>query len=107
MSAAMPLWLIINELIPSGMRYAFTGTNKGTLSIPATDDKQILMLVISDTGTGLPAGITLENPATPGFHLVSILIEPLNDTMALDFTEGTKFTFTFPRIAASSAENEK
>jgi PAS domain S-box-containing protein len=94
---AIPLGLICNELITNSLKYAFRGKKGGKLSITATEDPDTLTFVVADNGVGMAPDITLENQTSLGLHLVSTLTRQLYGTVVIDRTEGTKFTFTFPK----------
>ncbi|MFA4823870.1 MAG: hypothetical protein WC593_01790 [Methanoregula sp.] len=55
------------------------------------------MFVVADNGAGMASDITLENQTSLGLQLVSTLTDQLNGTVAIDRTEGTKYTFTFSK----------
>jgi two-component sensor histidine kinase len=96
-NTAIPLGLIINELITNSLKYAFKERKEGELSITATEDNQFLNIIVADNGAGMPEGITLENKTSLGLRLVSRLTGQLHGTVLIDSSEGTKFVFTFPK----------
>jgi PAS domain S-box-containing protein len=96
-NTAIPLGLIINELITNSLKYAFKGRKEGKLSITATEDPQALTLVVADDGVGMPEGITLENQTSLGLRLVKTLTGQLHGTVTIDRTGGTKFVFLIPK----------
>jgi PAS domain S-box-containing protein len=96
-NTAIPLGLIINELITNSLKYAYKGRKEGKLTITATDDPHALTLTVADDGVGMPENITLENQTSLGLRLVKILTGQLNGTVVIDRTGGTKFTFTIPK----------
>ncbi|MFA4848837.1 MAG: PAS domain S-box protein [Methanoregula sp.] len=96
---AIPLGLIINELITNSLKYAFKEKKDGVLSITATEDAQFLNIIVGDNGSGMPKGITLENQTSLGLRLVNKLTGQLHGTVVIDSSEGTKFVFTFPKPA--------
>ncbi len=96
-NTAIPLGLIINELITNSLKYAFKGRKTGTLSITATEDLQSLTLIVEDNGTGIPESITLENQTSLGLRLVKTLTGQIHGTVAIDRSVGTKFTFVIPK----------
>jgi len=98
-NTAIPLGLIINELITNSLKYAFKGRKDGKLSITASEDTKILNLIVADNGVGMPEGITLENQASLGLRLVRTLTGQLHGTVAIDRTGGTKFVFMLPKPA--------
>ncbi len=96
-NTAIPLGLIITELITNSLKYAFKEKKDGELSITATEDTQSMNIIVADNGSGMPEGITLENQTSLGLRLVSRLTGQLHGTVLIDSSEGTKFVFTFPK----------
>jgi PAS domain S-box-containing protein len=98
-NTAIPMGLIINELITNSLKYAFKEIKDGEISITATEDTQYIKIIVADNGAGISNGITLENPTSLGLRLVSRLTGQLNGTVVIDRSVGTKFVFTFPKPA--------
>ena len=93
---AIPLGLIINELVTNSLKYAFPD-GKGKLSIQfhRLKAKDEFELVISDDGVGLPEDLDFRKAKSLGLHLVNSLIEQLDGTIELDRSHGSKFTIQF------------
>lgn len=90
---AVPLGLIINELITNTVKYAFPNKEKGKLTIKLEKQKDnILHLVVSDNGVG-KSGITQGTGF--GGQLISLLTSQLNGTMTEDNENGTTVIFDF------------
>ena len=99
-NTAIPLGLLINELVTNSLKYAFTNSDEGTISIAIQliDDKR-LELKYSDDGIGYPTTITFENTQSLGFQLISSLIEQLNGKVKRNSTKkGTQYTLLFEKI---------
>jgi len=93
---AIPLGLIINELITNSLKYAFPD-GKGELCIefhclPGEDEFE---LVVSDDGVGFPADLDFRKVDSLGLQLVNNLTKQLDGTIELDRSRGTKFTIKF------------
>jgi len=105
---AVPLSLIVNELLTNALTHAFPDRRKGHVDIglyyesdPAAASADTLdagngILVIADNGAGLPAGVDIKTPHSMGFHLVNVLIRQLRGNIAVERGRGTKWTVTFP-----------
>lgn len=92
---AIPLGLIINELVTNSVKYAFPdGTGTVTVRIRSHDDE--VSLVVADDGVGLPEDIEPENTDTLGLSLVSILTAQLDGTLTIRRDHGTEFRISFP-----------
>ena len=95
MNKAVPLGLIINELISNSLKHAFPDGRKGvlTVSMKMQDDK--FELIIADDGVGSDKDLNLENPDTLGMELISALSTQLYGEMKFIPGKGTKFILSF------------
>lgn len=90
---AVPLGLIINELLTNTIKYAFPEGDKGTITIKLEkQNDQDLHLVVTDNGIG-KSGIT--HGTGFGTQLVSLLTQQLNGTMKEESENGTTHIFDF------------
>lgn len=90
---AVPLGLIINELLTNTIKYAFPEGDKGTITIKLEkQNDQHLHLVVTDDGIG-KSGITQGTGF--GTQLVSLLTQQLNGTMKEESENGTTHIFDF------------
>ena len=94
---AIPLGLIINELVTNSVKYAFL-QSKGTLTIKLKSLPQQMELTIADNGIGLPKDIDIENPEKLGLQLVKNLINQLEGNLKLNTDNGTEFKITFQEL---------
>ncbi len=99
---AVPLGLIINELITNAVKYAFPNNQNGTLTIKLEKPSStVLHLMFSDNGVG-KSGITQGTGF--GGQLISLLTNQLNGTMTEKNQNGTTLIFDFKlRKTAQSA----
>ncbi len=106
-NTAIPLGLIINELISNATKYAFPGDRKGIILISARTDGDLLDITVSDNGIGVPAAIDWKKSPSLGLRLVSSLIIQLKGTIELVQMEGTTFHFSIPiRESNTPQENQ-
>lgn len=90
---AVPLGLIVNELLTNTLKYAFPDGRPGMVVIKLSKPKTgILQLEVSDNGIG-KVGVTKGTGF--GSQLVSLLTRQLNGTMQEEIREGTKLYFEF------------
>lgn len=94
---AIPLGLLINEIMTNAFKHAFKGKDAGTIQITAKVSERNVELIIKDDGVGLPKDYQdkLNKPATLGFELISILKEQLNIKMDVSCNNGTQFNLRF------------
>ncbi|WP_209681461.1 histidine kinase dimerization/phosphoacceptor domain -containing protein [Methanohalophilus levihalophilus] len=90
---AVPLGIIINELVSNALKYAFE--DKGQITIELKKFNSEYKLIVSDNGIGLPENLDVENTDSLGLQLVYTLVEQIDGKIDLDTTSGTKFTITF------------
>ena len=76
MDRAVPLGLVLNELITNSLKYAVRGREGCSMELRiAGTAGGGRILRYSDDGPGLPPGVTLENPGTLGLQLVTLLVQ--------------------------------
>jgi PAS domain S-box-containing protein len=96
--AAVPLGLIINELVSNCLKYAFPSGRRGEVRVDLRpDDGERYLLRVVDDGVGLPAGFDPRTTETLGMQLVCALTEQLGGTIELVPSGGTEFRIRFPR----------
>ncbi|MCX6684496.1 MAG: PAS domain S-box protein [Methanoregula sp.] len=88
---AIPLGLIVNELISNAIKYAFPEERRGEIVIDITKDKNDIFLVVRDNGVGIPADFDWRDAKSLGLRLVNSLVEQLQGTIELDRSAGTAF----------------
>ena len=93
---AIPLGLMLNELISNAYKYAFEGMEKGKIAIDLKriSDSQ-LELQVSDTGNGLPPEIDLQKAKSMGLKLVNILTKQLKGQLTYSSEQGARFLIRF------------
>ncbi|WP_255503731.1 sensor histidine kinase [Methanothermobacter sp. KEPCO-1] len=94
LDTAIPLGLLINELVTNSIKYAFP-EGRGTITIGMRKADGSVELVVADDGVGLPEDIDPSSTDTLGLKLVSLLTDQLNGKMTLDVEGGTKFSMVF------------
>jgi PAS domain S-box-containing protein len=94
---AIPLGLIINELISNSLKHAFPDGRRGNISIKASmqpDGPQII--TIQDNGIGVPEGFDWKTAESLGLRLVVGLVEQIHGRIELKRGEGTTWEITIP-----------
>lgn len=90
---AVPLGLIVNELLTNTLKYAFPEGQQGKVLIKLQKKNDgVLQLEVSDNGVG-KSGITYGTGF--GGQLVSLLTQQLSGTMKEEVNQGTKIYFEF------------
>jgi two-component sensor histidine kinase len=91
---AVPLGLIVNELLTNSLKYAFPNNKKGNIIIRLEKkDKNRLFLEVLDNGVG--ADLEKIQGTGFGFQLVHLLTQQLNGKMEKNTSNGYHFKFEF------------
>jgi PAS domain S-box-containing protein len=91
-STAIPVGLIVNELVSNSLKHAFPDGKKGEISLAVKRQDHTLTILFKDTGIGIPSDFDWRNAESLGLRLVCSLVEQLDGTIELDRTTGTAFT---------------
>ena len=101
LNTAVPLSLIINELILNAAKYAYAGRSEGELRIELRAGGERHELLIADDGPGLPAGIEPATAKTLGLRLVRDLARQIRAEVRIQSSDaGTSFRLEWPAQAA-------
>ena len=119
MDTAVPLGIIINELISNSLKHAFPQGRKGEIRIKlrrtqesgenksisnstnnivaesSVDKSSQYSLVVSDNGLGFPENLDFRNTGSLGLQLVNILVEQLEGKIELQKGAETTFEIFF------------
>lgn len=92
---AIPLGLILNELVTNALKHAFAGRGKRLLvELGASPDGKH-RLVVADDGVGLPAGFDPDHAPTLGLRMVRGLVQQIDGELLVESPPGTKFEIVF------------
>lgn len=92
---AVPLGLILNELITNTLKYAYPDAAGGEIIIDLVNDNGTVTLSIADMGIGLPAGFSITSADTMGLNLVKLLVDQINGELKVESRGGTKLSIKF------------
>jgi two-component sensor histidine kinase len=104
MDTAVPLGIIINELVSNSLKHAFVGRDKGEISIKLHRDSEeseikdcstTYVLTISDNGVGIPENIDIEDLESLGLQPVNTLVDQLDGELEQRRNNGTEFAMKF------------
>lgn len=98
LDTAIPLGLIINELVTNSVKYAFPQSHKGNIIIKLTQLNDHIELIVADDGIGLPETIDPGNTKTLGLQLMKNLTEQLDGQISVDNSQGTEFKIIFKEL---------
>lgn len=92
---AIPLALIINELVTNALKYAFVGVKHPTLKVTLEINEQCLVMKVKDNGVGFTPNQP-ENTPSFGIKLVHSLITQLKADISHVNDQGSSWTITLP-----------
>jgi PAS domain S-box-containing protein len=117
MDTAIPLGIIVNELISNSLKYAFQPGKKGEISLilhrdessdnndqesaDSEADRSIgkryfeYALVVADNGPGIPEEIDIKTADSLGLQLINILVDQIEGHIELNRKDGTEFRISF------------
>ena len=95
---AVPLALIVNELVTNALKYAFTDKSEGIINVKLSKDsvEGNWHIVISDNGKGLPED-TKKRKDSLGLKLVSIMTKQIGGNLLSKNEDGAFFSVIFNR----------
>ncbi|MGI9546292.1 MAG: sensor histidine kinase [Flavobacteriaceae bacterium] len=97
---AVPIGLIVNELLTNSLKYAFPNGESGSISISLREETGQLFLEVCDNGIGKPLSGTHEGTGF-GTQLISLLTKQLEGKMSLTVKDGTSVSFKFQQHKAA------
>lgn len=98
---AIPLGLIVNELVSNALKHAFPDGRHGEIALWLTRiedeaDQHWYELVVQDNGKGFPDNVDYRNTDSLGLQLVQVLSRQLRGHVELSVNGGTRFSLHFP-----------
>lgn len=98
LDTAVPLGIIVNELVSNSLKYAFPNVNGRTddraneirIELESGDEDQLL-LIVGDNGVGLPEEIDPDSAPTLGLQLVRMLANHMGGELELNRRNGTEY----------------
>lgn len=90
---AIPIGLILNELVTNCVKHAFVGRDHGILDISLYQLDQLLVLHVQDDGCGLPVEFA---PSSFGHRMMTSLSESMNASLELRSEHGVHAELRVP-----------
>ncbi|MGB9938505.1 PAS domain S-box protein [Methanosarcina sp.] len=113
MDTAVPLGIIVNELVSNSFKHAFPDRKKGRVQIElfrkevwqrkndkgerdkASCQNTGFVLTVKDNGVGMPESLDIQNSETLGLQLITTLVNQLGGKLEVKRDRGTEFTIKF------------
>ena len=94
-SIAIPIGLILNELITNSIKHAFHEVEKPNISITLTKKDGLIELVMKDNGMGTTLENLNENTGI-GMSLIQSLVDQIEGKYTFEVNNGVSFKLIFP-----------
>jgi len=97
-NTAIPLGLIVNELITNSLKHAFPKGNKGEINVDFHPKDDHYEFTMKDNGIGFPEDIDFQNTDSLGLQLINSLTSQIDGDIELDRNNGTEFKIIFKEL---------
>lgn len=98
---AIPIGLILNELITNVFKYAFEGDSTGNITIGLESRADHLRLQVKDDGKGFPKNFELKNVKSFGLQLVESFAEKLGTKLNIESSVGANIFLDITKYKTS------
>ncbi|MEP1151225.1 MAG: histidine kinase dimerization/phosphoacceptor domain -containing protein [Balneola sp.] len=93
---AIPIGLLLNELITNSFKYAFNGNNEGSITIKLSETEKRITIHYEDDGKGFENNKDFNTPKNLGLNLVHTQLQQLEAEYEVDTDSKFRLEFTFP-----------
>jgi two-component sensor histidine kinase len=95
---AMPLGLIINEVITNSIKHAFNDQTSGNIIVNVKElDEEYCGLVIEDDGSGTDLDLTERRSDSLGLNLIHLLVKQVKGEISITSEKGVKYFIKFKK----------
>ena len=105
MDAAIPLGLVVNELVSNAFKHAFNGVTEARLDqriwVHFKQEADFNRLVVGDNGVGLPPALDWQTSPSLGFKLINRLSSQVHGQLSHSSQGGAVFELRFPAAAGA------
>ncbi|WP_176556194.1 PAS domain-containing protein [Rubellimicrobium rubrum] len=97
LAQAVPLALVVSELVTNAVKYAFQTCDKGRLQVTLQRTNGGVRIEVADDGVGLPEGFDPLRSGGLGMKIVTSLVRQVRGQLTVDQTgPGTRFMIDLP-----------
>jgi two-component sensor histidine kinase len=98
LNKAMPIGLILNELLTNSLKYAYDDVSRGILEVSLTKNDDIVELLVRDNGRGLESKAMLATSKRLGWKLINLLTKQIDGKLEILWDRpGTNILISFQR----------
>lgn len=101
LDTAIPLGLVLNELITNSLHHGLEGTRDGVIDISVTSNEDSYLLTVRDNGRGVPEDIDPETSTSLGLSLITTLAKQLQGSFHLRNENGAVAELRFRNLETS------
>lgn len=99
---AIPLGMILNELISNSLKYAFKERENGEVWVVVKKNKNELLLQVKDNGVGLQKDFNPDNTSTFGYEIIKAFLQKMKARMNVDGANGTDVQIIISKFKTTS-----
>lgn len=92
---AIPVGIIIVELITNAIKHAFPGGKAGTIKMVLKKINSGVVVEIADNGKGLPGEFDISTVNSLGLKLIHAMVKQINGSIAFENATGTRCVMKF------------
>jgi two-component sensor histidine kinase len=82
LDSAIPLALLVNELVTNALKYAYAPPSNGLVSITLKPENESMVLTVADNGNGFPSGFEPRKSRSLGMKIIASLCRQLDAELA-------------------------
>jgi len=92
---AIPIGLILNELINNAYKHGFKELSEGRITVSLQPEQDKMVLSVSNNGTTIPEDFDLQESDSLGMTLVNVLLKRIHGTLDVQRKKETSFIIHF------------
>ncbi len=92
---AVPLGLILNELISNSLKYAFSSDREGIIQVELLTREQTIEFNVTDNGVGFSSDLDPMNSPSMGLRLVNMMAEQIHGKLNMSSVSGISVSIVF------------
>lgn len=96
---AIPVGLILHELVTNAMKHAFVGRERGMLRVTLSQAGELGRIEVADDGRGLPPELEPQRSRGLGFRMIGSLVRQLDGSLELHRDGGSRIVVQFEQRA--------
>ena len=96
---AIPIGLIVNELLTNSMKHAFIDKQKkNKIEVKILKKKNIIQVIVCDNGKGIPKNFNIKSLDSLGLQFVQTLVKQLSGKLEMKNNNGSWFKIEYVKV---------